>query len=119
MIGRWTHWAVDRFREQPFGEYVYLTGRTFARLPKKLWVADQPGRPDGLPPEVQCSHTAVGRASRALLLGRPARALSHLREASQAGIAREQVEEMIRELTKHVQSAPVPVSVGAFGGSDR
>lgn len=95
MIGRWTHWAVDRFREQPFGEYVYLTGRTFARLPKKLWVADQPGRLKDASLQVQCPETLLGKASVALLNQEFDKVKGLLQEALDAGISPHCARQMI------------------------
>jgi len=55
---------------QPFGDYVYVTGRVPSRLAKSLWVTDQPAAADDAPVQVECPDTPAGRASRALLLGR-------------------------------------------------
>jgi len=115
MIGRWTHWAVDRFREQPFGDYVYLTGRTFARLPKKLWVVDQPGSEDDQPPRVECPDRLLGQVSCALLLGHRDQAMKHVQEALESGIAPGEVRKMIRELAAPEQPASMPASAGEVG----
>jgi hypothetical protein len=59
--------AMPFTHAQPFGDHVYLTGRTFGRLPKKLWVVDQKPTDDSL--HVRCPDTPFGRASEALLRG--------------------------------------------------
>lgn len=100
---------------QPFGDYVYMTGRIFARLPKKLWVVDQPGAKVDRPPMVECPDTPVGRASRALLLGRREQAIKHLQEAMESGMAPSEVRKMIRELAAQEQPASMPVSAGEVG----
>ena len=95
---------------QPFGDYVYLTGRTFSRLPKKLWVVDQPPSKDDQPPRVECPDTTLGRASRALLLGNKEEARSHLQAALDAGIAPAEVKRMLQALAAQSQPATRPTS---------
>jgi hypothetical protein len=89
---------------QPFGDYVYLTGRTFSRLPKSLWVVDQPGSQTDQPPKVECPDTPVGRASGALLLGQRDQAVKQLQEALSRGIAPDEIRKTLRDLA--AQSRP-------------
>lgn len=104
---------------QPFGDYVYLTGRTFSRLPKKLWVVDQPGMPGDQPPRVECPDTPVGRASRAVLLGRRDEAMKHIQEALEAGMAPDEIKKMVRELAAQAQAEAKPASAGTQGDKSK
>lgn len=87
----------------PCGDYIYLTGRTFGRLGKKLWVVDQPGAKNDQPPKTECPDTLVGRASRALLLGNRKEARACLQSALNAGIAPADVKRILNALAKQSQ----------------
>jgi hypothetical protein len=94
---------------QPFGDYVYLTGRTFARLPKKLWALDQPGAKEDRPPKVECADTPAGRAAEALLLGKTEDARASLLKA---GIAQDEVRKMLTQLDALTKTATKPAAAG-------
>ncbi|MCD4823521.1 MAG: CsgG/HfaB family protein [Phycisphaerae bacterium] len=81
---------------QPRGEYIYLTGSKFSRLPKKMWVLDQPGRLKDTPLRVQCPDTIYGRASEALFHKDFDKAKKLLQEAIDAGIAVRQAKKMLK-----------------------
>jgi len=104
---------------QPFGDYVYLTGRTFSRLPKKLWVADQPGADADAAPTAECPDTPVGRASRALLLGRRDEAVKHLKDAMESGTAPEGVRKMLKDLAAKERAQTKPASASTHGDNNK
>ncbi|GAH84540.1 unnamed protein product, partial [marine sediment metagenome] len=80
---------------QPFGDYVYVTGKEFGRIPKTTWVPDQPAPAENQPARVRCPDTPLGRASQALFNQDFDRARKHLLEALGAGIAPDEVKKML------------------------
>ncbi|HUX00764.1 MAG TPA: hypothetical protein VMY35_07270 [Phycisphaerae bacterium] len=85
---------------QPFGDFLYVTGKEFGRIPKTTWVLDQPAPAGDQPVRVHCPDTPLGRASQALFDQGFDRARKHLLEALGAGIAPDKVKEMLAEIER-------------------
>ena len=85
---------------QPFGDYVYVSGKEFGRIPKTTWVLDQPAPAGDQPVRVHCPDTPLGRASQALFNQDFDRARKHLLEAIDAGIAPDEVKKMLAEIER-------------------
>jgi len=88
------------FRAQPFGDYVYVTGKEFGRISKTTWVLDQPAPAGDQPVRVHCPNTPLGRAAQALFDQDFDRARKHLLEAIDAGIAPAEVKKMLAEIER-------------------
>jgi len=94
---------------EPRGDSIYMTGSSVSVLSKNLWTTDQPSRSDE-PLRVECPDTPLGRASRALLLGRPDEAMKCLQEALEAGISPSEVKKMIRDLARQTKPSSQPAT---------
>jgi len=92
--------AAPFFDAQPFGDYVYVSGKEFGRIPKTTWVLDQPAPAGDQPVRVHCPDTPLGRAAQALFDQDFDRARKHLLEAIDAGIAPDEVKEMLAEIER-------------------
>ena len=91
---------------QPFGDFLYVTGKEFGRIPKMTWVPDQPAPVGDQAVRVHCPDTPLGRASQALFNQDFDRARKHLLEATGTGIAPDKVKKMLAEIERMQEARP-------------
>ncbi|HUT59007.1 MAG TPA: hypothetical protein VNA25_14255, partial [Phycisphaerae bacterium] len=92
--------AATFFDVQPFGDYVYVTGKEFGRIPKTMWVADQPVPAGDQPVRVHCPDTPLGRVTEALARRDLAKARELLDAAQKAGVPPSQIKPLREQLDR-------------------